>query len=58
MSLFDERSNLYLFFVKVGTVIGADSLFENKNGNIEFVCSYTNKTDKTKRMFYNIKKKN
>ena len=44
-----------LFFVKVGAVSGADSLFENKNGNVDFVCSYTNKTGKTKKMFYNIK---
>ena len=44
-----------LFFVKVGAVSGADSLFENTNGNLDFVCSYTNKTGKTKKMFYNIK---
>ena len=39
-------------FVKVGAVSGADKYFEHKDG-IEFVCSYTNKTDKTKKMIYN-----
>lgn len=42
-----------LFFVKVGAVSGADKVFEHKDGNAEFVCSYTRKTGKTKRMFYN-----
>jgi len=41
-----------LFFVKVGAVSGADKCFENPNG-IDFVCSYTNKTGKTKKMIYN-----
>lgn len=43
-----------LFFVKVGAVSGKDSIFTSDNGNVEFVCSYTNKTGELKRMFYNI----
>ena len=39
-------------FVKVGAVSGADKLFESSCGE-EFVCSYTNKTGKTKKMIYN-----
>lgn len=46
-----------LFFVKVGAVSGKDKIFKNPNGNVEFVCSATCKTGKTKRMFYNIKSK-
>ena len=41
-----------LFYVKVGAVSGADKYFEHKEG-LEFVCSYTNKTGKTKKMLYN-----
>jgi adenine-specific DNA-methyltransferase len=41
-------------FVKVGAVSGADKYFENENG-IDFVCSYTKKTKKTKKMLYNQK---
>jgi len=45
-----------LFYVKVGGVSGNDKIFENKEyGNADFVCSYTAKTGKTKRMIYNIK---
>jgi adenine-specific DNA-methyltransferase len=44
-----------LFFVKVGAVSGADKIFINKNGNLNFVYSKTRKTGKTRRMFYNIK---
>jgi adenine-specific DNA-methyltransferase len=44
-----------LFFVKVGAVSGMDEIFTNENGNKEFVCSYTKKTGKLKRMFFNIK---
>jgi len=45
-----------LFYVKVGGVSGADKIFENEQyGNADFVCSYTAKTGKTKRMIYNIK---
>ncbi len=44
-----------LFFVKVGAVSGADEIFESEEfGNANFVCSYTNKTGKTKKMIYNI----
>lgn len=46
-----------LFYVKVGAVSGADNIFEHENGNADFVCSYTQKTGKTKRMFYNINSK-
>ncbi len=43
-----------LFFVKVGAVSGDDSIFANeKYGNRDFVCSYTHKTGKTKRMIFN-----
>lgn len=41
-----------LFFVKVGAVSGADKYFESKEGNLDFVCSKTNKTGETKKMFY------
>jgi len=41
-----------LFYVKVGAVSGADKYFEHPDG-IDFVCSYTNKTGKTKKMLYN-----
>ncbi len=45
-----------LFFVKVGAVSGLDSVFENQShGNLEFVCSYTAKNGKTRRMIYNEK---
>lgn len=43
-----------LFFVKVGAVSGADKYFVSDKGNLEFVCSSTYKTGKTKRMFYDI----
>lgn len=42
-----------LFFVKVGAASGADSIFSHELGNTDFVCSFTNKTNKTKKMFYN-----
>lgn len=42
-----------LFFVKVGAVSGADSIFTNNTfGNMEFVCSSTAKSGKTRRMIY------
>lgn len=42
-----------LFFVKVGAVSGSDLIFENeKYGNLDFVCSKTNQTGKTKKMIY------
>lgn len=45
-----------VFFVKVGAVSGADRIFTNeKYGNCDFVCSFTNTTGKTKKMIYNIK---
>jgi len=44
-----------LFFVKVGAVSGMDEIFTSENGNQDFVCSFTKKTGKLKRMFYNIK---
>jgi adenine-specific DNA-methyltransferase len=43
-----------LFFVKVGAVSGADEVFEHDSGD-DFVCSYTNKTGKTKKLIYNKK---
>ncbi len=44
-----------LFFVKVGAVSGDDRIFSNDlYGNEDFVCSYTQKTGKTKRMIFNI----
>lgn len=43
-----------VFFVKVGAVSGKDSIFESEEfGNKDFVCSYTYKTGKTKRMIFN-----
>ncbi len=43
-----------IFFVKVGAVSGADKIFTSqKYGNMEFVCSYTQKTGKTKKMIFN-----
>jgi adenine-specific DNA-methyltransferase len=42
------------FFVKVGAVSGADKLFENKNGNVEFVNSKTIDTNKAKKMYFNV----
>lgn len=43
-----------VFFVKVGAVSGDDKVFANKEfGNRDFVCSYTQKTGKTKRMIFN-----
>lgn len=41
------------FSVKVGAVSGADRLFENPEGNQEFVCSKTIDTGETRRMIYN-----
>lgn len=43
-----------IFFVKVGGVSGADEIFQNDEyGNMDFVCSETCKTGKTRRMIYN-----
>ena len=44
-----------LFDVKVGAVSGADNIFTDDNGNAAFVCSYTLKTGKLKKMFFNVK---
>ena len=41
-----------IFYVKVGGVSGADKYYEHQDG-IDFVCSYTAKTGKTKKMIYN-----
>jgi len=43
-----------LFTVKVGGVSGLDEVFTHTDGNLDFVCSYTNKTGKLKRMFYDV----
>ena len=50
--IFDVKFN-DIFYVKVGGVSGKDSIFENEHGNLNFVCSYTKKTNKLKTMFYN-----
>lgn len=43
-----------IFFVKVGAVSGDDKIFASETyGNRDFVCSYTQKTGKTKRMIFN-----
>ncbi|WP_066388643.1 Eco57I restriction-modification methylase domain-containing protein [Helicobacter himalayensis] len=48
-----------LFFVKVGAVSGADSIFTNEEvGNVEFVNSTTAKSGKTRKMIYGIYGKN
>lgn len=44
-----------LFFVKVGAVSGMDQIFTSENGNQMFVSSFTKRTGKLKKMFYNIK---
>lgn len=41
-----------IFFVKVGAVSGLDSCFVHSDGT-SFVCSYTAKTGKLKKMIYN-----
>ena len=43
-----------VFSIKVGAVSGADKIFEHQNGNIDMVCSETNKNGKLKKVFYNI----
>ena len=44
-----------LFFVKVGSVSGADSLFVNEEfGNMDFVYSQSAKSGKTRKMIYGI----
>lgn len=42
-----------LFYVKVGAVSGADTIFSHQEyGNLDFVCSTTRKDGKTRRMIY------
>lgn len=43
-----------LFMVKVGAVSGQDAIFTSEKGNVEFVCSETRVTGKTRKMFYNL----
>lgn len=43
-----------LFYVKVGGVSGADKIFTNEEGNMDFVFSKTRTTGNTKKMFYNV----
>ena len=44
-----------IFAVRVGGVSGADDLFEHPEGNLEFVCSHTAQTQKTRRMIFGIR---
>lgn len=58
ISFMSDKTNVKfsdLFFVKVGAVSGMNEIFENDKGNLDFVCSYTKRTGKLKKMFYNIK---
>lgn len=41
-----------LFSVKVGAVSGLDEVFTHPEGNVEFICSKTHETGKTRRMIY------
>ena len=43
-----------LFDVKVGAVSGADDIYTHPEGNVEFVCSKTVSTGKTRRMIYDL----
>lgn len=43
-----------LFEVKVGAVSGADAIFSHPQGNAEFVCSKTQDSGDTRRMFYEV----
>jgi adenine-specific DNA-methyltransferase len=45
-----------LFFVKVGALSAYNEIFEHPDG-IDFVCSETFKTGKTKKMLYNVQHK-
>ena len=42
-----------VFSVKVGAVSGADEIFQDNEGNEEFVYSKTRETGETRRMIYN-----
>ncbi|MDR2684273.1 MAG: class I SAM-dependent methyltransferase [Prevotellaceae bacterium] len=45
-----------IFLVKVGAVSGNDKIFANeKYANVEFVCSSTYQTGKTRKMIFNVK---
>jgi len=44
-----------LFNVKVGGVSGADDIYIHPEGNLDFVCSHTALSGKTRRMIYNIR---
>jgi adenine-specific DNA-methyltransferase len=44
-----------IFFVKVGAVSGCDKIFAHKNGDTDFVCSYTKTNGLLKRMYYDKK---
>ncbi|WP_018605014.1 class I SAM-dependent methyltransferase [Uliginosibacterium gangwonense] len=43
-----------LFDVRVGAVSGADTIYANPKGNMEFVCSKTAETGLTRRMFFDV----
>ncbi|MDR0234046.1 MAG: class I SAM-dependent methyltransferase [Zoogloeaceae bacterium] len=43
-----------VFDVRVGGVSGADDIFEHPDGSLEFVCSHTAQTGKTRRMIYGV----
>ena len=44
-----------LFDVRVGAVSGADDIFTHPDGNMDFVCSRTAETGRTRRMLYGIR---
>lgn len=44
-----------LFDVRVGAVSGADAVFTHPAGNMEFVCSRTQATGETRRMFFDVR---
>jgi adenine-specific DNA-methyltransferase len=56
MFLKSDKTVLFkdLFYVKVGAVSGADSIYMHEKGNKEFVSSETRKTNKIRKMFYNV----
>lgn len=44
-----------LFDVRVGAVSGADDIFVHPQGNLEFVCSSTVDTGRTRRAFFDVR---
>jgi adenine-specific DNA-methyltransferase len=44
-----------LFDVRVGAVSGADDIFVHPQGNVEFVCSSTVDTGRTRRAFFDVR---